>query len=183
MASDEQLIDCYLESGEPCALEELVGRYLNKVRGTVYAMVLDTSLADDLTQEVFLRAIRGLPGFDGRGQFSTWLYRVAMNTTYSFLARRSRSPVTFRPELPDRPCGADRTPVGAAMEVELDGAIRAALADLPPKLRAAVVLITLEHFDAAEAARIEGCSTGTIYWRMHKARKQLKKCLERHLDV
>ena len=182
MASDEQLIDGYLESGERAALDELVGRYLSKVRGTVYAMVLDRSLADDLTQEVFLRAIRGLGSFDGRARFSTWLYRVAMNTTHSFLARRRRSPLTFHPELPDRPNPAGPCPEGAAIDGELDGAVRAALANLPPKQRAAVVLMTLEDISAAEAARIEGCSTATIYWRSYKARQQLKKCLARHME-
>ena len=181
MTSDEQLIDCYRESGVRQPLDELVGRYLGKVRGTVYAMVLDAALADDLTQEVFLRAIRGLAGFDGRAKFSTWLYRVAMNTTHSFLARRSRSPVTFHPDPRDRPHEAGQSPEGAAMECELDAAIRAALADLTPKLRAAIVLTSLEQKDASEAARIEGCSIATMYWRIHEARKQLKKRLERHL--
>ena len=166
-------------------LDELVARYLGKVRGTVYAMVLDAALADDLTQEVFLRAIRGLAGFDGRAKFSTWLYRVAMNTTHSFLARRNRSPVTFHPDPPDRPPDrtheAGQSPEGAAMECELDAAIRAALADLTPKLRAAIVLTTLEQKNATEAARIEGCSIATMYWRIHEARKQLKRRLERHL--
>ena len=68
------------------------------------------------------------------------------------------------------------------MNGELDEVIQAALAELSPKLRAAVVLITLEQVDAAEAARIEGCSRATIYWRFHKARKQLKKSLERHIN-
>ncbi len=181
MTSDEQLIDCYRESGQRQALEELVGRYLGKVRGTVYAMVLDASLADDLTQEVLLRAIRGLAGFHGRATFSTWLYRVAMNTTHSFLARRCRSPVTFRRELPDLPSAASKSAERTAIGSELDGAIRAALADLTPKLRAAIVLTALEQLDAAAAARIGGCSTATMYWRIHEARKQLKKRLEGHL--
>ena len=111
MASDEQLIDSYVKSGERHALEELVGRYLDKVRGMVFSMVLDPSLADDLTQEVFLRALRGLAGFDGRAKFSTWLYRVAMNTTHSFLAKRNRSRLTFHSELPDGPHEADEFPM------------------------------------------------------------------------
>ena len=68
----------------------------------VFQMVLDHSLADDVTQEVFLRAFRGLSGFRGKSKFSTWLYRVAMNTTRSFLARSGRSPVEFRAEVPER---------------------------------------------------------------------------------
>ncbi len=181
MRSDEQLVASYQDSGRREALEELAERHLGAVRAMIYPMVLDKTVADDLTQEVFLRAIRGLAGFDGRAKFSTWLYRVAMNTTHSFLARRNRSPVSFQRELPDQPQQTSKTPEGTAMENELDGAIRAALADLTPKLRAAIVLTALEQKDAAEAARIEGCSTATMYWRIHEARKQLKKRLEGHL--
>jgi len=70
--SDEQLIACYRESGRAEALDTLTERYLGRVRAMIYPMVLDKTLADDLTQEVFLRAFRGLPSFDGRAQFSTW---------------------------------------------------------------------------------------------------------------
>ena len=53
----------------------------------------------------------------------------------------------------------------------------AALAELPPKLRAAMVLVTIERLDVAEAAKIEGCARPTMYWRLHEARKRLKKSL------
>jgi len=180
--SDEQIVASYQESGQREALDELTKRYLGMVRAMIYPMVLDNVLADDLTQEVFLRAFRGLTGFNGRAKFSTWLYRVAMNTTHSFLTRRSRSPVTFCPELPDCPQNGHGTPDSAASEKEVGAAIRGALAELTPKLRAAVVLMTFEEKDAAEAGRIEGCRTATMYWRLHEARKQLMKRLERHLS-
>jgi len=180
VVSDEQLIETYLKSRKRDVLGELLCRYLAKVRRTVYSMVLDASLADDLAQEVFLRAIRGLAGFDGRAKFSTWLYHVTMNTTHGFLARRTRSPVTFSANPPDHPRAARGSAESAAVEGELDQAIRAALAHLTPKLRAAIVLTNIEQMDPAEAARIEGCSTATMYWRIHEARKQLRRRLERH---
>jgi RNA polymerase sigma-70 factor (ECF subfamily) len=179
---DEELIDCYRHSGQNQALEELVNRYLGKVRGIVYPMVLDPTLADDLTQEVFLRALRGLGGFDGRARFSTWLYRVTINAVHSFLARQRRSPVMFCAELP--PClpPPAELPDAAAMRAELETAIEAALRDLPPKLRAAIVLTVMEQLDVGEAARIEGCTRATMYWRIHEARKRLKQRLERYLS-
>lgn len=181
MKSDEQLIAGYRDSGQNHALEELTGRYVGKVRAMIYPMVLDRTLADDLTQEVFLRAFRGLAGFNGRSRFSTWLYRVAMNTAHSFLARRRRAPVSFRGELPDCPQTKSGGPAATAMQRELEAAIEAALGELPPKLRAAVVLTSLEQMDVAEAARIEGCTRATMYWRIHEARKRLKRRLESHL--
>lgn len=181
MSSDEQLIAQYRVSGQNEPLEELVNRYLGKVRRLVYPMVLDAAHADDLTQEVFLRAVRGLGGFSGRSRFSTWLYRVAMNTVYGFLNRQGRSPVSFQGELADCPQAWTENPAAAAMHGELESAVEAALGELPPKLRAAIVLTAIEQFDVAEAAGIEGCNRATMYWRIHEARKRLKRRLADHL--
>jgi RNA polymerase sigma-70 factor (ECF subfamily) len=179
--TDEQLVASYRESGQAEALDELVGRYIGRIRGVAYQMVLDPSAADDLTQEVFLRVVRGLSTFNGRAKFSTWLYRLAMNTTHSFLAGRGRSPVGFHAELPETAQTRHPQPESAAMEAELQTAIEAALGELSPKLRGAVVLTALQRLDVREAARIEGCTTATMYWRIHEARRQLKKRLRKHL--
>jgi RNA polymerase sigma-70 factor, ECF subfamily len=179
--SDEQLVASYRDSGQREALDELTERHLGRVRAMIYPMVLDGTLADDLTQEVFLRAFRGLASFHGRSRFSTWLYRVTMNTVYGFLARHRRSPVDFRSSVPDRCQPASEHPESAAMRGELQLAIQTALGELPPKLRAAIVLITLQRLDVGEAARIEGCTRPTMYWRLHEARKRLKTCLKGHL--
>lgn len=181
MKSDEQLIAGYRDSGQKQSLEELVDRYVGKVRAMIYPMVLDRTLADDLTQEVFLRAFRGLGGFNGQSRFSTWLFRVAMNTAHSFLVRRRRAPVSFCGELPDCPQTRSGGPAATAMQQELEAAVVAALGELPPKLRAAVALTSIEQLDVAEAARIEGCTRATMYWRIHEARKRLRRRLEDHL--
>ena len=96
MKSDEELVASYRDLGQREALDELTKRHLGPVRAMIYPMVLDGTLADDLTQEVFLRAFRALASFNGRLRFSTWLYRVAMNTAHGFLAGHRRSPVDFR---------------------------------------------------------------------------------------
>jgi RNA polymerase sigma-70 factor (ECF subfamily) len=141
----------------------------------IYPMVLDHASADELTQEVFLRAIRGLAAFQGRSQFSTWLYRVAMNTVHSFLARQCRSPVTFYSDVPEGVQPPAKVPDCVAMQAELESAVETALRELPPKLRAAIVLTTLEKIEVGEAARIEGYSRATMYWRIHEARKRLRR--------
>ncbi len=182
MKSDDEIIACYRLSGQQQLLEELVARYLGKVRAMIYPMVLDNTWADDLTQEVFLRAFRGLAGFNGRAQFSTWLYRVAMNTVHTFLARRRRSPVAYYAQVPDCPQSPVASPESGLLQAELASAIESSLYELPPKLRAAIVLTILERMEIGEAARIEGCSRATMYWRIHEARKRLKGCLERYLS-
>jgi RNA polymerase sigma-70 factor (ECF subfamily) len=179
--SDEKIIACYRASGQRQLLEELVVRYLGKVRAMIYPMVLDRTWADDLTQEVFLRAFRGLAGFQGRARFSTWLYRVTMNTVHSFLAQRRRSQVTYCAEVPDCPKPLAAAPESGLLQAELASAIESALRALTPKLRAAIVLTILEKMEIGEAARVEGCSRATMYWRIHEARKRLKGPLERYL--
>ena len=68
------------------------------------------------------------------------------------------------------------------MQGELQAAVEVALGELPPKLRAAMVLVTLGRLEISEAARIEGCTRATMYWRIHEARKRLKQRLEAHLS-
>ena len=171
---DSELIDSYRATGCRDSLDELARRYLGRMRNVVYQMVLDDEAADDLTQEVMLRALRGLANFNGQAAFSTWIYRIAMNTVYSFLAQRLQSPLCFPGELPEPVDDAADSPERAAMRAELDGRISQALNNLSPKLRAAIVLTTLHDWSPAEAAEIEGCSTGTMYWRIHEAREQLQ---------
>ena len=181
--SDEQLINSFRQTGETELLDQLVARNISMVRSVVYQMVLDDSLADDLTQEAFLKAIAGLSSFNGQSQFSTWMYRVALNTAHSYLRRQNRSPVEHHHKLPEpKPSKTQIGPEQSALQAELEEEVEMALGSLSPKLRAAIVLTSLQKLDVKRAAKIEGCSTATMYWRVHEARKQLKTRLERYLN-
>jgi RNA polymerase sigma-70 factor (ECF subfamily) len=175
--TDQELLAAYREGGHPRPISELFVRHLGKVRGMMYQMTLNHADADDLTQEVFIRASRGLPNFNSRSEFATWLHRIAMNCAKSFLMRRSRRSAECLDALPEpaAPCG-DRPDLQAAAG-EVDERIRSALAQLTPKLRAAIVLTVLQEKPMTEAARIEGCAVATLYWRVHEARRQLKRFL------
>jgi len=175
--TDLELIDAYRDRGERAALDALMRRHLGRIRNVVFQMVLDDALADDLTQDIFHRAVRGLPSFAGRSDFSTWLYRIAMNVVYSHIDRKRRSPLV---ESTDNtvPCsGRHDGPEQRLAGAELLEAVERAMAELSPKLRAAIVLTCLQGKSAAEAAAIEDCEIGTIYSRVHEARKQLKNRL------
>lgn len=179
---DSELIAEFIESGSTMALDQLLRKHLPNVRNAIYPMVMDNDIADDLAQEVFLKALRGLKNFDGHAAFSTWLYRIAMNTTYTFLARRNRSRLRFHDEPPEPVSSECDAPDNAILLAELDSSIAAALDNLSPKLRAAIVLTTLQGVPPAEAAAIEGCTTATMYWRIHEARKQLQQQLSKWLE-
>jgi len=175
--TDIELVAAYQASGNQQPVSELFVRHLGKVRGMMYQMTLNHADADDLTQEIFIRASRGLHGFSGRSEFSTWLHRIAMNCAKSFLIRRGRRPIQATEEMPEAvaPCG-DRPDLRVAGG-EMDERIRAALEQLTPKLRAAMVLTVLQDMPLPQAARIEKCALPTLYWRVHEARRQLKHLL------
>ncbi len=180
---DTLLIRSFRRTGNRELLDELITRNISMVRSVVFQMVLDDTLADDLTQEAFLKALTQLPSFNGRSQFSTWLYRVAMNAAHDYLRREVRSPIETRGKVPEPiPNRNDRGPEKNAMESEFQHEVEEAIADLSPKLRAAIVLTSLQNLDVKEAAEIENCSTSTMYWRVHEARKRLKPRLERYFS-
>lgn len=175
--TDLELIAAYRSGGLQRHVGELFVRHLGKVRGMMYQMTLNHADADDLTQEVFLRAAQGLSGFGGRAEFSTWLHRIAMNCAKSFLARRARRSTASMEEAPEPVAPRGERPDCQVAGREMDERVRAALGRLSPKLRAAMVLTVLQDVPMPQAARIEGCALPTLYWRVHEARRQLKHML------
>lgn len=143
-------------------------------------MVLDHSVADDLTQETFLRAWRGLNGFRAEARFSTWLTRIAWNVVQDEIARRERSAIPMS-DLVEPVCAIAGRPDEVALHRELDQQITVALASLSAKLRAAIVLTGLQQLSPDEAAELEGCTVATMYWRIHEARRQLEERLANYL--
>ena len=180
--TDEELVTSFQSTGAPADLEELARRHLRRVRNMLFHMVLNAADADDLAQEVMLRAFRGLPQFNGRARFSTWLHAIALNTARSFLASRARDPCVPG-ELPaDASAPARLTAAALALGSELDVRITAGLATLSPKLRAALVLTVIHELDVAAVAAVERCTAATIYWRVFQAKRQLRKYLKDYLD-
>jgi len=173
--SDEQLVSDFQQTGDRACLEALIKQHIGKVRAMIYPMVLNHADADDLTQEVFIRVVRAIGGFRSTARFSTWLYRIAMNTATDFLRKKQRRPLTED----DLSTLVDQKalPPGQLTDREADIQITAALALLRPCLRAALTLTAIHGLEPAEAARIEGCATATMYWRIHQARRLLQKKL------
>ena len=159
---DEELIALYQQAGDTIAVEKLVRRHLRRINAMIFQMVLDEAVADDLTQEVFLRALRGLKNFRGASKFSTWLYRVARNAAYGHLRSQRRTRVEYQSQPPESETG-QAAPESRVFERERNAEIQAALAALSPKLRMAIVLTTFQDLDVDAAARIEGCTVATMY--------------------
>lgn len=181
--ADEGLVDRYVRLGERQALGCLLGRYLGRLHGLIYGMIGNPSDVEDLTQEVFLRAIRGLPQFKRDAKFSTWLYRIAMNIVHDFLRQRGRHSAVGQAALSAKAGPRGNEPDVRAVHEEMNERIAVAVASLSPSLRAAVLLMAVDGLSGEEAATIEGCTVSTIYWRLHEARKQLAECLQVYLPI
>lgn len=174
------------QQGDRSAFGELVKRHQKKVYATTLQMTGNHGEADDLAQETFLRAFQAVDRFDGRSEFSTWLYRIAINLTINHLKRRAKT----RPADESDPRVAGALAASAqkgdpASEVELRrfyARLAAALDELPDNLRATVVLVSLQGLPHRVAAEVLGCSEGTVSWRVHQARKLLREALGEELE-
>jgi len=178
--TDEQLVDGFRDGGNMSCFDEMVRRHTPRMRAIVAPMVLNETDADDLVQQAFINAFRGIRHFRGGSRVSTWLHRIAVNAAYSFLRSRQRRIVEPREEPPDEPAMAHEAPDRQYLMGELSAAVQSALERLSPKLRAAVTMILLNDMDVGEAARVEKCSIATMYWRVHQARKELDGPLRRY---
>ena len=172
-STDEELIESH-QRGDDAARALLVQRHLARVRNFLFQLVLNHDAADELTQEVFVNVLRGLNGFRGEAAFSTWLHRVALNAAYKFLKRARRYQEFIDNDLKQKEAAISAKPEARLMETEQQVRITQALGTLSPQLRAAIVLTAMQGMSAIEAAELEECPVGTIYWRIHEARRLLQ---------
>lgn len=162
--------------GESDLYAQLVDRYAGMIH-TLVARVIDRQEeAEEVTQDVFLKAFRQLDGFGGRSSFQTWIYRIACNTALSHARRtRRRNTLSGVDErrlalLPDEE--AERLEEWAAHERQLDALTRA-VTRLEAEERALVTLFYYEDRPVSECAAITGLTEGNVKVRLHRIRKKL----------
>jgi len=171
----------------------LVEQYQDNIYGYVFRMLHDPEEAEDVAQEVFIRAYQNLAGFREAASFKTWLYRIATNLAIDAARTRKRrwsdtvsldEPVeTDEGEL-SRQLPADRR--GTVSQVEssqLQQIVAEAIAQLSAKLRTVVTLYDIEGLSYEEIAEVLGCPVGTVKSRLFNARNQLRDKLEEKIDV
>lgn len=162
------------QAGDRRALDRLLRDQQPRIYAVCRRIAGNDADALDATQDAMIAIVRGLPRFDGRSRFSTWVYRVATNSCLDELRRRRRRPVVGLPEHDGVPIEVadDRTPaVGDAVTDRL--VLDAALAELPEEFRAAVVLRDLCQLDYAEIADVLGIPPGTVRSRIARGRAHL----------
>ncbi|MEA3408883.1 MAG: sigma-70 family RNA polymerase sigma factor [Candidatus Eisenbacteria bacterium] len=173
------------QAGDREAFDYLVERHKAIVYAVAYRFAKDPDLALDLSQNAFIRAYRGIKSFRGKSSFSTWLYRITMNTCIDYTRKRSRSVDSLAvPEEVAEYAGSEpivaslpREPGANALSSELGEQIQKAIDLLPEYHRSVFVLYEIEGLAYKDIAEIVGCSIGTVMSRLHYARKKLRVML------
>jgi RNA polymerase sigma factor (sigma-70 family) len=159
-------------AGDRTAFQRIYERHADKVYGAVYRLTgYDHARAEDLAQEAFVRAWQKLHSFRAESSLGTWLYRLAVNVALMEIRARGADPVRMLD--PDELPEAGETPFCAAEREELERAI----AQLPPRARAVLVLHDIEGWRHEDIGNELGMAVGSSKAQLHRARGLLRKML------
>jgi RNA polymerase sigma-70 factor (ECF subfamily) len=189
--SDQALIE-KIRAGDFQAFESLVTRYESKVYRLAIRMLRNAQDAEDALQETFIQVYRGLPGFEGRSTFSTWLFRLATNACLMKIRHRATEPSRLLPledylprqdqgEIPQMVDWTDR-PEDALLSKESREKMMEALEKLPPEYRAVFILRDMEGFSNEETGEALGISIAAVKSRLHRARLALRGMLAEYFE-
>jgi RNA polymerase sigma-70 factor (ECF subfamily) len=181
MATSDVELMLGVKAGDDACFEALLARYRTPLVVFLYRMVRDRAAAEDLAQEAFLRVFRARTGYAPGAKFTTWLFRIATNLALNWLRdgrRRAQELSLDSAEEDDRPA-LDPPDGGATIEqqiLERERAlrIREAVAALPEKQRAAVLLHKYQDLGYDEIARILGCSQSALKSLLFRAYETLR---------
>ena len=188
-APDESLVD-RVRAGDHEAFALLMARYRGRVYAVSRGFTRDSEDAHDLVQETFVKAYRGLRGFQGGAGFYTWLCRIAVNNGKDWLRKQAIRPAgasleeTLAEEVGFQPAAEDAfsDPAGMAQREELRAAVRAAVQQLPESLRCAVTLHDIEGLSQQEVAEAMECRLGTAKSRLFRGRERLRRLLSEYVE-
>ena len=167
-----------LRAGEARAFEEFVIAYQHRVFGVALRMLGNRAEAEEIAQEVFLRAHRAVADFRGDARLGTWLYGIASRLCLNRLASPDRRVARGDAALADVPASTIDA-AAAAERAEVDAALHAAITELPDERRLVLVLRDIEGLSYEQIAEALALDPGTVRSRLHRARMQLKEKLER----
>jgi len=169
--SDVELVREF-KAGSASAFDAIVGRFQDRVYRLACVWLYDRQYADDATQEVFLRAHKGLRRFQFRAAPFTWLYRTTRYVCNEFNRRRKTEP------LDDEPADSSDNPDRHVTEHDTATRVRRLVAGLPKRQREVVLLRIFEELSVADTANAMGCREGTVKALLHKATKRLRIDIE-----
>jgi RNA polymerase sigma-70 factor, ECF subfamily len=181
----DQLIDGRVieacQQGDRAAFELLFETYKDKVFSiAVYSSGGDRTVADDVTQQIFLKLFTAIRQFRGDSEFTTWLYRLVVNACLDERRRRKRWLPLGETTVMSNP-GSKKPQEKQYARLEVAEAVRKAIGELKPKFRLPILLKYIEGLSYEEIASVMGCSKGTVASRLNRGHSQLAKRLS-HLN-
>jgi RNA polymerase sigma-70 factor (ECF subfamily) len=168
--NDAAIIDSVC-NGDSESFGLLVRRYEDFVYTLVRGLVSSDEAAEDVTQEIFLRAYRAIRRFEKKASFKTWLYRIAYNTSMSYLARKKQKQET---EI------SDSIPAADGIDYNLKQSMLKLLNYLKPELKAVVIFHYYDDMKYEEIAEVLNCPVGTVKIRLYRAKHELKILWEKY---
>jgi len=174
---DNQPDDAFLvaraRAGDVAAFEQLYRQNVGRAYALCLRMTADAALAEELTQEVFVRAWQQLKTFRGNSAFATWLHRIAVNVVLSERRTRSRRAARITPMRDVAALDAPAAPLSPGVRMDIEEA----LARLPEGARTVFVLHDVEGYRHNEIAAMTGIAVGTSKAQLHRARRLLREAL------
>ena len=178
-----------VQNGEVSAFNQLVQKYRQPLFSTIYNMTGNREDATDIAQEVFIKAFQSIKRFRGQASFYTWLYRIAVNSSITFIKRAKKQrfinyetidETLVSSEILEYFTAKTKTEKGALLK-ELQEKLNEALQKLSPKHRIVVILHEVEGMNHREIADITKTSEGTVRSRLHYAKKMLQAFLKEYI--
>ncbi|HJP93811.1 MAG TPA: sigma-70 family RNA polymerase sigma factor [Pyrinomonadaceae bacterium] len=180
----EQLIDGHIieacQQGDRAAFQLLFETYKDKVFSIAVYSSGDRVVAEDVTQQIFLKLFTAIRQFRGDSEFTTWLYRLVVNACVDEKRRRRRWLPLAETATMSNP-GEKRPQEKRYARLEVAEAVQAAIGELKPKFRLPILLKYIEGLSYDEIASVMGCSKGTVASRLNRGHSQLAKRLS-HLN-
>ncbi len=186
---DDRVLAAQAAKGRERAFRELLRRFERPVFSLIYRMVRDRELAEDLSQETFIRAFNAIGNYNPAYKFSSWIFKIAHNLTIDHI-RRKRVPTISIEGSPDAVTpdeqartqvvlkSTEESPDSHVENVELGSQLEAAIGTLRPEYRTATLLRHVEGYSYKEIAEIMGIPLGTVKTYIHRARHELMEILE-----
>ena len=185
--SDQEIV-LLARAGRETAYRELIRRYERPIFALIFRMVRDRELAEDLSQETFIKALNAIESYRPEFKFSSWIFKIANNAAIDHLRRRELDTLSLdgspHAETPEA-MQATALQIGARQESPLDtveakelgGAIEVAIARLRPEYRSCILLRHVEGRAYEEIAEILDLPLGTVKTYIHRARNELRQAL------
>ncbi len=183
MNSEKSLINL-VKKGDKKAYEVLVLQYQDRLVFSVYKFLKDYELAQDISQEAFVKAFKNIEKFRGDSSFYTWIYRIAINTAKNLLSSKARSSEVYDDEIMELKLSESavttENPENILEAEELRSKMMDAIQSLPDDIRTTLSLREFDGLSYEEIAKVQNCPIGTVRSRIHKGREILDKTFSKY---